>query len=266
MNTIKKILGKILYGITKLIELILDGLIWLVDTIVTIVKSIASGFIALIGLGGCLLLFMLFGPFTFAILLHPVILLIILFFAVFPILGTKFVSYLKYIKYIITEFLFDRANYLIDGIDYQFESFSEYKDKYRKMEEERKRREYQQRQSEQQRQWEERFRQWYEYQNSQRSNGWDNYEWYGKNTSYNTGQNYVNPAIEFKSKYEKSCDILGVSYDADKYEIKLAYRKKAKEYHPDINKSPNATEMFQKINNAYEFLSDGNIERYQNLR
>lgn len=266
MNILKKILGRILYGIAKLISAILGVLIKIIETIVTIVKSIASGFLALIGMGGCLLLFMLFGPFTFAILMHPVIILIILFFIVFPILGTKFVSYLKYVKYIITEFLFDRANYLIDGIGYQFESFDEYKNEYKKMEEERKRREEQQRQSEQQKQWEEKFRQWYEYQNSQRDNGsQDDYGWYDQNTGYNNSHTYVNPTIEFKRKYERSCDLLGVGYDADKYQIKLAYRKKAKEYHPDLNKSPNATEMFQEINNAYEFLSDDNIERYKNI-
>ncbi len=261
-NIFKKIFGKILYGIAKVISAILSALIMVVETIVTVVRSIASGFAALIGMGGCLLLFMFFGPFTFAILMHPVILLIILFFVVFPILGTKFVSYLKYVKYIITEFLFDRANYLIDGINYQFKSFDEYKDKYRRMEEERKRREERQRWSDQQRQWEERFRQWYEYQNSQRRNSSQyDYDWYGQNT----GNTYANPVTEFKSKYEKSCDLLGVGYDADKYQIKLAYRKKAKEYHPDLNKSPNATKMFQDINNAYEFLSDDNIERYKNI-
>ena len=59
--------------------------------------------------------------------------------------------------------------------------------------------------------------------------------------------------------------MLGINYAADKYEIKLAYRKKAKEYHPDINKAANATEMFQKINDAYEFLNEDNIERYKKL-
>jgi len=76
---------------------------------------------------------------------------------------------------------------------------------------------------------------------------------------------YQNPSVEFKKKYEESCNLLGVGYDADKYEIKLAYRKKAKEYHPDINKSSNATEMFQKVSDAYEFLNDDNIERYKKL-
>ena len=163
----------------------------------------------------------------------------------------------------MTEFLFDRARYLIDGISYQFESFSEYKNKYRRMEEERKRREQQQRWNEQQRVWEERFRQWSEYQ--RQNSGYSDYEWYGQNAGNSNQNMYQDPTIEFKKKYEESCDLLGVKYDADKYEIKLAYRKKAKEYHPDLNKSPDATVMFQKINNAYEFLSDSNIERYRRM-
>ena len=254
MDILKKIFGKILYAIAKLISTILDILIEIVEIIVTVVSSIAKGFVALIGMGGCLLLFMFAGPFGLAMLLNPVVLLIILFFVIFPIVGTKFVSYLKYIKYIITEFLFDRANYLIHGTRYQFESFNEYKNKYKKMEDDRKRKEQQRRQAEQQKEWEERFRQWNEYQSSQR-----------RYNGYNNQHTYVNPTSEFKSKYEKSCDLLGVGYDADKYQIKLAYRKKAKEYHPDLNKSPDATRMFQEINNAYEFLSDGNIDRYNNM-
>lgn len=258
MNIFKKILGKILYFLAKIISTILDGVIKLIEIVVTFVRSIAIGFAALIGMGGCLILALLAGPFGIFILANPVVLLTLLFFVVFPILGTKFVSYLKYIKYTITEFLFDRANYLIDGIGYKFKSFNEYKNAYKKMEEERKRREQQRRYAEQQREWQERFEQWYQYQNSQRSHGN-----YGRQTSY--GYNYTDPNIEFKNRYEKSCDLLGVPHNADKYQIKLAYRKKAKEYHPDLNKAPNATSMFQQINEAYEFLSDDNIERYSRI-
>lgn len=46
--------------------------------------------------------------------------------------------------------------------------------------------------------------------------------------------------------------ILGVSRDASEEEIKKAYRKLAKKYHPDVNKEANAQEMFKKIQNAYE--------------
>lgn len=51
-------------------------------------------------------------------------------------------------------------------------------------------------------------------------------------------------------------DILGISKDASPEDIKSAYRKLAKQYHPDINKEPGATEKFKEINEAYECLSD----------
>jgi DnaJ-domain-containing protein 1 len=258
---LKKIIGKILYSFTQFISLLMDFLISIIDIIVSLVASVARGLAAILGAGGCLFL-ILMGPFGLALLLNPVTLVIILFFVIFPILGTKFVSYLKYIKYMITEYLFDAADNLTKGKKRAYTSFNEYGNKYRRMEEERLRREQQQRQQEQQRQWEERFRQWNEYQNQNQQYG----NYWGNGQSNYGGQTYVNPATEFKSRYEKSCDLLDVSYDADKYQIKLAYRKKAKEYHPDINKSPDATTVFQKINDAYEFLSDENIERYKNLR
>ncbi len=51
-------------------------------------------------------------------------------------------------------------------------------------------------------------------------------------------------------------EILGVSRNASKDEIKRAYRRLARKYHPDINKSPEAEERFKEINEAYEVLSD----------
>ena len=48
--------------------------------------------------------------------------------------------------------------------------------------------------------------------------------------------------------------ILGVSEDAGIREIKNAFRRKAKNYHPDINKSPDAHDKFIDINEAYTFL------------
>ena len=51
-------------------------------------------------------------------------------------------------------------------------------------------------------------------------------------------------------------EVLGVSKNATDEEIKSAFRKKAKEYHPDINKSPDAPEKFKEAQEAYACLSD----------
>lgn len=51
-------------------------------------------------------------------------------------------------------------------------------------------------------------------------------------------------------------EVLGVSEDASQDEIKKAYRKKAKKYHPDSNKDTADEEKFKKINKAYDVLSD----------
>lgn len=52
-------------------------------------------------------------------------------------------------------------------------------------------------------------------------------------------------------------EILGVARDASPSEIKAAYRKMAKQYHPDLNPGDgDAEEMFKKVNAAHEILSD----------
>ena len=50
--------------------------------------------------------------------------------------------------------------------------------------------------------------------------------------------------------------ILGVARNASADDIKRAYRKLAREYHPDVNPDPEAQEKFKEINAAYEVLSD----------
>lgn len=51
-------------------------------------------------------------------------------------------------------------------------------------------------------------------------------------------------------------EVLGVSKNASKEEIKSAYRKLAKQYHPDLNKSPDAPKKFEEIQEAYDVLYD----------
>ena len=51
-------------------------------------------------------------------------------------------------------------------------------------------------------------------------------------------------------------EVLGVNKTASDAEIKKAYRQQALKYHPDRNKSADATEKFKEISEAYEVLSD----------
>lgn len=51
-------------------------------------------------------------------------------------------------------------------------------------------------------------------------------------------------------------EILGVEKNAEKDEIKSAFRKKARQCHPDVNKAPDAEEKFKELGKAYETLMD----------
>ena len=69
--------------------------------------------------------------------------------------------------------------------------------------------------------------------------------------------------MEFKDYYE----ILGVKPEASEAEIKAAYRKLARKYHPDKNKDAGAEEKFKSINEANEVLKDAEKRRsYDQLR
>ena len=67
-------------------------------------------------------------------------------------------------------------------------------------------------------------------------------------------------------KYKDYYETLGIKRDASDTEIKSAYRKLARKYHPDINKTKEAEEKFKDINEAYEVLSDKQKrQRYDSL-
>ena len=159
MKLMKKAYGNILIGLSKVTGFLLDILIGITSSIVNLVKNIGRWILTLLAAGGCLFVFFLAGPLGIYILLNPAILITIILLVAIPILGTKLVSYLKYIKYTTREYLMDRSEYYIHGIDSKYKSFKEYKNRYWQMEEEKWRREQQRRQEEQQRMWEERFKQ-----------------------------------------------------------------------------------------------------------
>ena len=56
-------------------------------------------------------------------------------------------------------------------------------------------------------------------------------------------------------------ETLGVSREATKEEIQASYRKLARQWHPDVNKAPEAEERFKEISEAYDTLSDPETRR-----
>ncbi|EEF44825.1 chaperone protein DNAj, putative [Ricinus communis] len=74
-------------------------------------------------------------------------------------------------------------------------------------------------------------------------------------SSSSSSNNRYGPEINASGDYYAT---LGVPKSATSKEIKAAYRKLARQYHPDVNKEPGATEKFKEISAAYEVLSDDN--------
>src|ERR1700729_88199 len=57
-------------------------------------------------------------------------------------------------------------------------------------------------------------------------------------------------------QYRDYYEILGVTRGADADEVKRAYRKLARKFHPDVSKEKNAEEKFKEVQEAYEVLRD----------
>ena len=58
--------------------------------------------------------------------------------------------------------------------------------------------------------------------------------------------------MEFKDYYQ----VMGVARDANEAQIKQAYRKLARKYHPDVSKEKNAEARFKEVGEAYEVLKN----------
>lgn len=148
---------------------------------------------------------------------------ILLLILIFPVIGSFAVSRLKYLQYMVTEFFYERADYYLLGKDITYETMGDYGRRYqRKIEEERRRQEEARARME-----EELFRQRFEaFFNQANSYGGD-YGSYNEG-SYNQGGYQGAYDGGFKEKYEAAIERLGVDVNADKYEIRLAYKKLAK--------------------------------------
>ncbi len=283
----KKFLGHILNGVGKFIEVFLNIIIFLVQLATSIFDGIKQMIAALFVGGGCLLLLFILNPVVlYSITKNKYIMTILFLSVVVPILGVKGVSYLKYIQYMATEYFYDKADFYLHGKKRTFDKISDYGKKYKAHIEELERLKKQREQEEREKAFEERFNSafggtYYTFGEDinfedlfgeggffdafNQGGYYYNQGSFNQQGNYNSqGQNYA--GIGFKNSYEEAIRILGLTTDADKYEIKLKYRQLAKKYHPDLNKEEGAKEMFQKINNAYEFLSDENIERYKRLK
>ncbi|HRE31571.1 MAG TPA: DnaJ domain-containing protein, partial [Candidatus Berkiella sp.] len=69
--------------------------------------------------------------------------------------------------------------------------------------------------------------------------------------------------MEFKDYYA----VLGVTPETSHNEMKKAFRKLARQYHPDVSKLPDAEQKFKEINEAWEVLKDPQRrEQYDALR
>lgn len=257
MRFIKRILGKIVYGIAVANRFILNGLVYLIETGILLAKSFLKGCLVLLSVGGCLFLLLLI-PLGGWLLSNPLVLVILILVVAFPILGAIMMGRLKDYQEVSSRFFFGRAEYLRNPDGKTKRSYQYHKQAYYAEKAEQARREWERR-VQQQRMWEERFRRW------QGGFGGANGPGYGGAGSGYSSGSASNPYVDFKSKYEKSCATLGIPVTTEESRIKLAYRKKAKQYHPDVNSASDATAKFQEINQAYEFLNEDNIRRYKGM-
>lgn len=253
MKFIKKIFGKIVYGLAKANRFILSGLVYLIESGILLAKSFLKGCFVLLSVGGCLFLLLLI-PLGGWLLSNPLVLLVLILVVAFPILGAILLGKLKDYQEVSSRFLFGRAEYYKNPDGHTKRSYSYHKQAYETEQAEQARRAWERR-AQQQRMWEERFRQW---------QGGFGGGYGGPGGGYSSGS-ASNPYVDFKTQYEKSCATLGTPVTTDESRIKLAYRKKAKQYHPDVNSAPDATAKFQEISEAYEFLNEDNIRRYKGM-
>lgn len=273
-----KIKGHFFRGVGKILDVLLTFLIVIVNIFVDLFSAVRQFFLLILSMGGCLIILILLNPLSWVAIGKSWIFPIIILALIVPALGSVSVSFLEYAHYTVTEFFYDRANHYLYGKENEFENISGYSHAYWQKKERERLKEEEERRKRREEEFNRRFRDFGGFTWTTFDNMEDFEEFFGSGnfggynagdyqryTGQNQGPGQPNMGMGFKQQYEKSCDALGVNYNADKYEVKLAYRKMAKKYHPDLNKEPGAKEKLQEINAAYEFLNDSNIERYKNM-
>ncbi|MDD7363245.1 MAG: DnaJ domain-containing protein [Peptoniphilus sp.] len=256
-----KFYGNFFKCVGVVIDYVLEFLITVFSLLTELSRSFRRLLLSILFFGGCFVFLILWIPMSVGStrggVPWPLIVLIIL---VFPLIGSFAITRLKYLQYMATEYFYERADYYLLGKDVTYETMGDYGRRYqRRMEAERRRREQAQAEFE-----EEMFRRQFEQFFNQRSYG--DYGSYGGYDGYGGGgYSQSNPTYDggFKEKYEAAIHKLGLDVTADKYEVKLAYKRLAKKYHPDLNPDEDTTKIFQEINAAHDFLTDEAIQRYK---
>lgn len=265
----KKIWGYISLGYAYVVKYFFITLIYIFE----IVTGLSEGIRALLL---PLMILMLIGVLIFPLLFIALGSLgapmFIVFFLTFIIayLGRRSLVSLRKVEYASNKYNFAYANDILNDTNIR-KTYQEYEQEYidklrreferQRQKEEEERRKRQQAENER---WQRIFEEYF------RTNGGSSggYNQGGYNQGgYNQGGygSSYNPFSQFKKQYEDACDVLGVPYNSDFSEIRSKYRILAKKYHPDLSKEKNAEEMFKKINNAFDFLSEENVRRYKNM-
>src|SRR5690554_1560075 len=159
MKRVRSLLGSLISGIARIHGRVLDGLVYMLETGVLLVRSFLKGCAILFGMGGCLAVFLLIGPVGSWLIRHPLALIILLLILIFPIIGAISITFLKNFKAVSTRYLQNLAAWLKDPQQHRYRSYQTFKQAYRRAQEEAAHRE-QARRARQQQEWAERFQQW----------------------------------------------------------------------------------------------------------
>ena len=265
----KKIWGKFLYGLGKVLEFFLTGLLILVQVISDITNSLIR-MLGLLILPGCLLT--LLSPFFLVYLLNSWVFIALFTLALLPFICVPALHGLKKALYACTNYFYDKSEAYQAGKSHS-RKIGDYAREYDRQEAEKARRR-------RQKQWEDVFNSMFgrggsdrDSQNAERSGFGPGYFWWVGGDDFTGYRGTGGPGAQwppqtglgFKSEYEKNCKILGVPFTASYNDIKRAYRSLAKKYHPDINKEAGAKERFQEISSAYNFFTEEKVDQYKRM-